>query len=84
MDLKQAKYVQWRNYSSRGDAPGTVVLIEATDRETAQQLFQAVSVQPKLAAELTLELAPGLLFARAQPSRKYWIFTHKASGWRDG
>ena len=84
MDLQQARYVQWRNFSSPGDAHGAVVLIEASDRESARELFQAVSVQPKLAATVALELAPGLFFARAQPSRKYWIFNHRPAAWHDG
>ncbi len=55
-------------------APGSVVLVEATDRDAAYAIFQEISAQPESAAHKLVHLAPGLIFARVQPTGRYWVF----------
>ncbi len=63
---------------------GAVVLIEATDREAAYKVFQALIMGEQETGIMVAELEPGLLFARAQPTGKYWMFADRAPFSRDG
>ncbi|HWH68897.1 MAG TPA: hypothetical protein VNT26_05900, partial [Candidatus Sulfotelmatobacter sp.] len=50
------------------------LLVEAADPATAQALFGALRQHAGGATSTLIQLSPGLFFARAHPSGRYWTF----------
>jgi hypothetical protein len=79
MGYQRAWQNQSHNSSSHRMVCGAVVLVEATDRDAAYEVFQSVLMEQPTPGTMIKELAPGLLFARAQPTGKYWMFAQPSS-----